>query len=395
MSRKLKVVIGLLVIAVGVHLYLSYTHYTIKHGVAEGKSSCNINKVINCDAVSASKYSYLFDIPISIFGAVTNFTLIGIFLLLIMGLTEDKKRILRYGFQLSAFMALASIVYGFILFTQLSVVCLYCIALYIISFIVFGLLYLEAKPFSQYIVSDFLDLFKNSRIVLGILLLIPVLSLFLHSSLEKRVFKSNGKMEQIVRFNIQEWQQNPLIDFDETLASLSKGDPESNVILIEFADFRCSHCKKAAPTISAFAGANPNVRVLFFNFPLDGSCNPNIPHSSGISCRLAKSVHCANKQNKGWTLHDIIFEKQNHFSSSPTVQAVDQNLKAIHQQIGLKWSKLLECMDSEVTHKAIIAQAKMGAKAKVSGTPAIFMNGRFLPKGQILPVLNKAMEKSL
>ncbi|MES2856464.1 MAG: thioredoxin domain-containing protein [Bdellovibrionota bacterium] len=161
----------------------------------------------------------------------------------------------------------------------------------------------------------------------------------------------------------------------------------AKLTLVEFADFRCIHCKHAAPTIKAFLNAHPDVRLEFQTWALDGECNSKISSANGASCLLGRSVWCAEKQNqKGWAAHEYIFEQEMY----PALESVKQALPAIAKAAGMTAEAMLACTDSEEAKAAVRAQADLGGTLNIQGTPAIFANGRLLPGGQVLQVLREA-----
>jgi protein-disulfide isomerase len=58
--------------------------------------------------------------------------------------------------------------------------------------------------------------------------------------------------------------------------------------------------------------------------------------------------------------------------------------------MGLDWKQITTCVDDTKTHDEIVRRAKMGSDAGLQGTPTIFLNGRQLNAGQVLPVLQSA-----
>jgi protein-disulfide isomerase len=161
--------------------------------------------------------------------------------------------------------------------------------------------------------------------------------------------------------------------------------------LSEFADFRCGHCKHAMPTVKAFVKANPDVRFQFYSFPLDGQCNDAIPHTSGQSCYLAKSVLCAEKlAQKGSAIHDAIFNAQPEINGKDSMDYTKEKVAGFLADNRIDAAAMEQCIASPETDAAIRAQAKAGVDAKIRGTPAFFVNGKPLERAQLIPVLNAA-----
>lgn len=62
--------------------------------------------------------------------------------------------------------------------------------------------------------------------------------------------------------------QRDLLERDENAPVL--GNPDGDVTVIEFFDYNCPYCRRAKPTIEGLIAADPNVRVVFREFPILG-----------------------------------------------------------------------------------------------------------------------------
>jgi protein-disulfide isomerase len=183
----------------------------------------------------------------------------------------------------------------------------------------------------------------------------------------------------------------PKQDFDLSLGLSAPEQVNSNVkmTIVEFADFRCPHCKHAAPTLHAFLKSNSDVRLIFKPFPLDGTCNEAIKSGGdGVSCGLAAAVLCAEKiAKKGWSAHDYIFENQSEISQA---RSLEKNIDGLAQHLDLNKNEINNCIKDSATMDLIRKMAKEGEIAQIQGTPAVFVNGKLLGAGHLLPVLKAA-----
>jgi protein-disulfide isomerase len=133
-----------------------------------------------------------------------------------------------------------------------------------------------------------------------------------------------------------------------------------------------------------------DVQLRFYNFPLDNSCNDVIGGGDGVSCLLAKSVSCAEKvSSKGWQMHDDIFSAQEEISRMGLPQAKEK-VMAYATNHSVNTEEFTTCLDSDETQEWIKSQAKAGVDSGVRGTPSIYVNSRRLPRGQAIPVLQRA-----
>ncbi len=56
----------------------------------------------------------------------------------------------------------------------------------------------------------------------------------------------------------------------EAPASAVAGNPDGDVTIVEFFDYRCPYCKRSAPTLAALLDKDPGVRVIYKEFPILG-----------------------------------------------------------------------------------------------------------------------------
>lgn len=374
-------------IALFVHGYLYSQHLALDMGQAT-KSVCDINATFNCSAVAASKFSTLFGIPVALWGFMANFGLLV--LLGLYPLTESgRQTIARKNLLLvSGVIAFASIAMGAIAFTQMSQYCLFCMAAYVLSFLTFGFLWFANRSEGTS-VSDRAYVPKDATPVIVIALAGLLGGFVAHSSMQKS--SGSGELDLQAQQLVQEWQSGPERAI-QTVDPLVKGPAadQAKMTLVEFADFRCIHCKHAAPVIKAFAAAHPDVRVEFQPWPLDGECNSAISQANGVSCLLARVVWCAEKNKKtGWATHDYLFEQPEPYMTTAQTEGAFPALQSATQMTP---AELKACTDSDESKKAVRAQADAGTALQIQGTPAIYANKKQLPGGQSLPVLKRAYQ---
>jgi protein-disulfide isomerase len=84
----------------------------------------------------------------------------------------------------------------------------------------------------------------------------------------------------------------------------------------------------------------------------------------------AEAALCAGEQGKFWEFHDKIFENQRALE--------DADLQRYAGDIGLDTEAFNTCFDSHKFKADIMLDQREGQQAGVTGTPAFFINGRFL-----------------
>ncbi|GAC1597213.1 MAG: thioredoxin domain-containing protein [Myxococcales bacterium] len=142
----------------------------------------------------------------------------------------------------------------------------------------------------------------------------------------------------------------------------SKGPSNAKVTIVEFSDFQCPFCSRAAPTIDrVMKDYDGKVRLVFRHFPLD--FHPMV-------AKAAEAGACAADQGKFWQMHDKMFGNQQKLAVA--------DLKASAKEIGLDTGKFDKCLDSGEKKSAVQNDQKAGSDAGVNGTPAFFVNGVFI-----------------
>ncbi len=373
-------------VAIGVHTYLTQHYYSIKFG-AGSDSICNVNDVLNCDAVAASKYSTVFGVPVAFWGLATNVILLYFLLITRFNLVQDRAKTSRYTVLLAGVTVLGSVIMGAISSTM-SNICLFCLTAYALSFVGFIGTWLGSQDRRlRNFVDDIKDIFVSERWVLGFLLAVPAIAF--GGNLMYMETHGYRDLQKAITHQVAVWSQSPAQNFDNSKGLVKqKGTMTPIMTIVEFADFRCSHCKHAAPSLHAFIESHPDVQLIFKPFPLDGTCNEALKQGGGdgISCSIAAAVLCSEKlQKKGWLAHDYFFEQQEPILRSSNI---DTNLEEVAKMTGITLPNLQACLKDPETMSEISAMAKEGERAQIRGTPTVFVNNRLLMNGQMIPVLD-------
>jgi protein-disulfide isomerase len=161
----------------------------------------------------------------------------------------------------------------------------------------------------------------------------------------------------------------------------AKGPEMAPVTIVEFSDMQCPHCKQAAPTIDSVLIGEPNTRFIFQNFPLP---------SHDWAEKAAGYVDCVGRASKDavWTFIQKTFEEQTNI----TAANVDEKLKAIANDSGVKGDDIAVCAEKPDTKARVQASVELGKSVGVNGTPALFINGRMLSGGAPADELKKIVE---
>ncbi len=154
-----------------------------------------------------------------------------------------------------------------------------------------------------------------------------------------------------------------------------KGAANAPITLVEFADFRCTHCRHAAPEIKRVIEAHKGqVRLVFMPFPLGDH-----PHST----KSAEAVLEAAAQGKFEVMHDALMH-------SATLNFDRDTLVRTARAVGLDIPRFIKALDSGI-HKELRQRLKgEGVRVGVAATPAMYINGRpFIMTENSLPLADR------
>ncbi len=158
------------------------------------------------------------------------------------------------------------------------------------------------------------------------------------------------------------------VEPDSTAFAAARGPEDAPVVLAEFADYQCSHCANFArlpgPALRRDYVQNGRVRMLFYDFPLSRQTHA-IP--------AALAARCAGDQGEYWAMHGKLFSNQTEWARSQSPEGLFADYA---REIGLDTGPFNECYSGKEHVEEIMASRRYGEQLEITGTPAIFVNGR-------------------
>jgi protein-disulfide isomerase len=154
-----------------------------------------------------------------------------------------------------------------------------------------------------------------------------------------------------------------------TSAQPSRGPADALVTIVQWSDFQCPFCTRVEPTIDQILkDYGKKVRVVWRNNPLPF-------HDKAMpAAQLAMEANTQGGPAKFWAMHKKLFENQ---------RALDRpDLEKYAGELGLNMAKVKEALDTGPYTASIKADQELAQKLGAGGTPAFFINGRFLSGAQ-------------
>lgn len=145
----------------------------------------------------------------------------------------------------------------------------------------------------------------------------------------------------------------------------ARGPANAPVLLVEFSDLQCPHCKEANPTIEKLLSENSNIRFVFQSFPLP---------SHNWAEKAAEYADCVARVSNDafWKFIASVYAAQ----SDITAENADQKLAELATQAGVKGTEIAACAATPEAQSRVQASVNVGQSLDVNSTPTLFINGR-------------------
>jgi protein-disulfide isomerase len=139
------------------------------------------------------------------------------------------------------------------------------------------------------------------------------------------------------------------------------GNPDGDITIVEFFDYKCPYCKRAVGDIMEAADEDGNVRLVFKEFPI-------LSEESELA---AKAAMAAISQNKYMELHLALMATQGGLDEERIMRVADD--------AGLDVDRLRQDMQDPGLDAAIERTQDLARAIGIEGTPAFVIGGQLVP----------------
>ncbi len=143
-------------------------------------------------------------------------------------------------------------------------------------------------------------------------------------------------------------------------ASWVGGNPNGDITVVEFTDYRCGYCRKAYDEVAELVQSDGNIRFIVKEFPILGE-------ASLTSARFAVAVRQSAGDAAYVKAHDALIALR----GDPT----PETLGRLASDLGLDAPAILAAMDSPEVSAVIAANHDLGNRLQISGTPTFVIDG--------------------
>jgi protein-disulfide isomerase len=176
---------------------------------------------------------------------------------------------------------------------------------------------------------------------------------------------SSGKPEAAIRADLDKFAKEPPPVLDPPVklnitGAPFKGPEGAKVTIVEFSDFQCPYCAKAAIEAAQVVQKFPKeVKLVFKQFPLED-------HSQ--AALAAEASLAAQAQGKFWQLHDKMYANFRLINHA--------RILVWATEVGLDMNRFRADLDGHKYAARVKAEEQEGEVAGVEGTPTFYINGK-------------------
>ncbi|MGH1459545.1 MAG: DsbA family protein [Paracoccaceae bacterium] len=141
------------------------------------------------------------------------------------------------------------------------------------------------------------------------------------------------------------------------------GNPDGDITLVEFTDYRCGYCRKAVADVQKLLKTDGNIRFIIKEFPILGE-------ASITSSRFAIAVRMLHGDAAYEHAHDALIALKGGVNEG--------SLSKLAKSLDLDAAPILAKMDSPEVTQVIADNHALAGRLQISGTPTFVLEDRML-----------------
>jgi protein-disulfide isomerase len=149
----------------------------------------------------------------------------------------------------------------------------------------------------------------------------------------------------------------------ESPHDLILGNPEGDITMVEFLDYRCGYCKKAHPEVNALLETDGNIKLIVKEFPILGE-------ASVLASRFALATKLVEGDEAYALVHEMLMGEGNNITEG--------SLKRMVRGMDLDTDAITAHMDSEEVTQIIAQNHALGQAMGINGTPSFTIGTEML-----------------
>ncbi len=141
------------------------------------------------------------------------------------------------------------------------------------------------------------------------------------------------------------------------------GNPEGDITIVEFLDYRCGYCKRAHPEVKELISSDGNIRLILKEFPILGE-------QSVLASRFAIAV----KEVQG----DEAYLQTNDTLMTLRGEITEASLSDLSEELGYDTPAVFDAMNGAEVQETIQNNRALAQRLQINGTPSFIFGDQML-----------------
>ena len=181
------------------------------------------------------------------------------------------------------------------------------------------------------------------------------------------IYEAIQILQQRQQTGQEERQRLALTDQRELLVNSpddpTVGDPDADVVVVEFFDYKCPYCKSVWPTLAQLLSEDRGVRLVYKEFPILGQDSVYAARASLAAYRQAPEKYKA--------FHEALMRASATLNEDVVMRIADA--------VGLDVERLKEGMAAEDIAEIIENNYRLARSLGINGTPGFVIGEKVVP----------------
>jgi protein-disulfide isomerase len=137
------------------------------------------------------------------------------------------------------------------------------------------------------------------------------------------------------------------------------GNPQGDITVVEFMDYRCGYCRKAHDEVAELISSDGNIRYVLKEFPILGE-------ESLLSSQFAVAIRLIHGDDAYKAAHDALITLRG--------EATSETLSRLAADLGHDPAPIIARMQSAEVQAVINANHALGEQMEINGTPTFIID---------------------
>ena len=156
------------------------------------------------------------------------------------------------------------------------------------------------------------------------------------------------------------------------------GNPDGDVVMVEFIDYRCGFCRRAHPEVTELVDTDGNIKLITKEFPILGEASV-----------MASQFAIATLQKLG----PEAYQKVNNALITMRADITPESLDRLGQELGLDTATIMPHMLSDEVQTVIAENRALAQRLQINGTPSFVLQDQMLrgyvPLAQMMALVDE------